>query len=363
MHPFDLPENLKNEKGEKKMNIRKISIGLLFLILALVVVPGAMAYNIAGWYDPNGGGNHVTSNPTPEVCGGCHTIATKCTTCHSTPFTLTIKANPGTVTAGTPSSVTFSVTRKNSAQAVSAATVALSGVAAGSGTTSSVGTALISFTATAGSITATASKTGYVSGTTNVVSNAASDNTPPVITVTGTNPVNINVGDTYVDAGATATDNVDKVVTVVTSGTVNTAIAGTYTLTYNAKDVAGNTAIPKTRTINVNAASDNTPPSTRKFSVTFIVTDLVTGKPVHDAKISMEGVTKETNRFGIAVFYKVSSENHKYQIKAEHYLKIEETINVIENMKKSVKLTPVLENEEEINEIDHIAEEENKKHD
>src|SRR3989304_3136484 len=89
------------------------------------------------------------------------------------------------------------------------------------------------------------------------------DNTPPVITVTGANPVNINVGATYVDAGATATDNVDRTVTVVTSGAVNTAVAGTYTLTYNAKDTAGNAAIPKTRTVNVNAIvppPDNTPP-------------------------------------------------------------------------------------------------------
>lgn len=159
---------------------KKLAIGLLLLIVALIAVPGVSAYSSTGWLD-----QHPTSNPTPEVCGSCHpSRAPSCTQCHSNPFTLTINANPTTVTAGTPTSVTFTVTRKNSAQAVSAATVTLTGAATGSGTTSSFGTAAISVNAnaaSAGSITATASMTGYNSGTTTVTANAI---TPPTGTVT-----------------------------------------------------------------------------------------------------------------------------------------------------------------------------------
>lgn len=83
----------------------------------------------------------------------------------------------------------------------------------------------------------------------------AVDGTKPVITLTGPATIELTVGDTYTDAGATATDNVDGTVTVTTTGSVDTTQAGTYTLTYNAKDAAGNEADPVTRTIVVKAAN------------------------------------------------------------------------------------------------------------
>ncbi len=78
------------------------------------------------------------------------------------------------------------------------------------------------------------------------------DNVAPVITIKGSNPVNIDIGDTYRDAGATATDNIDGTVSVSTSNNVNTNRAGTYTVTYTAKDSAGNTS-KTTRTVKVNS--------------------------------------------------------------------------------------------------------------
>lgn len=77
----------------------------------------------------------------------------------------------------------------------------------------------------------------------------ANDALGPVITLNGNALVGVALNGTYNDAGATATDNVDSSVTVNSSGAVDTATAGTYTITYSATDVAGNSAVIKTRTV------------------------------------------------------------------------------------------------------------------
>jgi len=77
------------------------------------------------------------------------------------------------------------------------------------------------------------------------------DTTKPVITLTGLTPITIYRGNLYTDAGATVTDNYDEEIEITSEGKVDTSIAGTYTITYNATDSIGNTAIPVVRTINV----------------------------------------------------------------------------------------------------------------
>ena len=93
----------------------------------------------------------------------------------------------------------------------------------------------------------------------NETGNATGDTSPPVITVIGTNPVNVNKDSTYQDEGATATDNVDGNITanIVVANPVNTSVIGAYTVRYNVSDAAGNTAMEKTRTVNVVSATDN----------------------------------------------------------------------------------------------------------
>ena len=109
----------------------------------------------------------------------------------------------------------------------------------GSVDTNSVGTYLITYTATdKDNNTATATRT------VNVV-----DTTVPVITVTGDNPATTELGETYTDAGATVTD-ASGAITAVTTGTVDTSTVGTYTLTYTATDASSNSATA-TRTVNV----------------------------------------------------------------------------------------------------------------
>ncbi|KAB8153664.1 DUF5011 domain-containing protein [Kordia sp. TARA_039_SRF] len=86
--------------------------------------------------------------------------------------------------------------------------------------------------------------------TVNIVS-ASQDTLEPIITLLGDNPVQLFVNETYTDAGATALDNVDGDITdiIEVTGSVNTAVAGTYTLFYNVRDTAGNTAAEVTRTV------------------------------------------------------------------------------------------------------------------
>jgi len=82
-----------------------------------------------------------------------------------------------------------------------------------------------------------------------------SDTTAPVITLNGSNQMDVIQGDTFTDPGATATDDTDGSITVSATGSVDTSTVGTYTITYTARDSAGNTAT-KTRTVNVVAAPD-----------------------------------------------------------------------------------------------------------
>ena len=78
-----------------------------------------------------------------------------------------------------------------------------------------VGSYTLTYSATDGTNTGTATRT------VNVV-----DTTAPVITITGDNPATVEKGATYTDAGASANGGE----TVTTTGTVNTSTVGTYTI-------------------------------------------------------------------------------------------------------------------------------------
>ncbi len=82
------------------------------------------------------------------------------------------------------------------------------------------------------------------------------DTDPPVITLNGAPEIILDIGSTYVDPGASATDNVDGAVTPVVDDPVDTTVVGTYVVTYTATDKAGNAAVPVTRTVRVEPASD-----------------------------------------------------------------------------------------------------------
>ncbi len=79
------------------------------------------------------------------------------------------------------------------------------------------------------------------------------DTTPPVISLIGDTNVSINVGDTYREAGATAIDNIDGDITssIVIVNNVDTTKSGNYTVSYDVKDKALNSAIQVVRNVTV----------------------------------------------------------------------------------------------------------------
>jgi len=76
------------------------------------------------------------------------------------------------------------------------------------------------------------------------------DTTKPVITITGKNVVQ-ECSKTYKDAGAKCKDKQDGKLKVKSVSTVDTSAVGVYTVVYSAKDLSGNKANKKTRTIRV----------------------------------------------------------------------------------------------------------------
>lgn len=68
------------------------------------------------------------------------------------------------------------------------------------------------------------------------------DVTPPVITLNGDSNITFTQGENYEELGATATDDRDGDVNVTVEGEVDSNTIGVYTITYSAKDSAGNEA-------------------------------------------------------------------------------------------------------------------------
>jgi hypothetical protein len=109
------------------------------------------------------------------------------------------------------------------------------------------GTYTLTYTASDGTNTATATRTVKVV-----------DTTAPVISLNGASPMTVECHTSFSDPGAVASDACDSTVPVTASGSVDPNTVGTYTITYTATDDSGNAATPVTRTVNV---VDTTPPS------------------------------------------------------------------------------------------------------
>ena len=90
------------------------------------------------------------------------------------------------------------------------------------------------------------------------VNETPSDITPPVIELNGAASVSVAWGGSYNDSGASVSDNVDASRTISGIGSVNTSKPGVYTITFDATDVAGNSANQVIRTVSVSAPSSTT---------------------------------------------------------------------------------------------------------
>jgi hypothetical protein len=178
---------------------------------------------------------------------------------------LTVAASPTSVTANTPTNVNFTVRNQSSGLVVSGATVALTGVATGTGTTGADGNATISVNAgSAGTITATATLTGYTSGTTTVTANPAG---LPVLTV--------SASPTSVIAGTPTNVNF-----TVRNATSNALVNGALVTLIGGPATGSNlTGVNGIATISVNAGSAGTITATATLTGYTSGTTTVTANP------------------------------------------------------------------------------------
>lgn len=218
-------------------------------ITAGVVVSGSVTVNTPGTYylkyNVSDSGGLIATEMVRTVIVD---TTTNCTANNPPVITIT-GSNPATVTVGS-TYTDAGATATDDKDGTVAVTVKSNNV-----DTTKVGTYQVVYEAKdSTNLTTTATRTVKV---------VAPDTEKPVITVKGSNPATVQKGAVYTDAGATATDNVDGTVAVTASGTVNTATVGAYTITYTAKDAAGNTATA-TRTVNVTESTgcdnDKVPP-------------------------------------------------------------------------------------------------------
>lgn len=91
--------------------------------------------------------------------------------------------------------------------------------------------------------------------------NTPVDTTPPVIVIEGDiTTMTITQGDTFTQPTASATDNVDGIISVSVSGSVGSDV-GNYTLTYSARDNAGNVVSSDVVVTVIEAANTQTNPT------------------------------------------------------------------------------------------------------
>ncbi len=215
--------------------------------------------------------------------------------------TLTVSASPKNVTAGTATNVVFTVTSNGST--VNGATVTLSGAGVSiSNTTDASGIATISVNATSpGTITATASKTGYTGVSIDLIAQIAIDTTPPEsitnlimenngtswIKWSWTNPtVDFSYVAIWINNGwhnATVGANFFN-----TSGILSLVSGTEYTIATHTVDTSGNV---NSTWVSLNSSTlPNTPVSTSPITVTLSLNSLVTFANVTVAGNTVEAI-------------------------------------------------------------------------
>ncbi len=107
--------------------------------------------------------------------------------------------------------------------------------------TANVGEYIVTYTAT--------DSAGNTATETRKVIVSASDSAAPDITLKGVSTIRLQTGGVYNEAGAEAVDKEDGKVNVDISGSVDTNTEGEYTITYSAKDKAGNIATESRKVI------------------------------------------------------------------------------------------------------------------
>ncbi|MCL5316735.1 MAG: Ig-like domain-containing protein [Thaumarchaeota archaeon] len=278
-----------------------------------------------------------------------------------TPVLTTITVTPSTASLTVGGTQTFTATTLDQFGNPISAAVTWSSSNTTVGTIDSTG----KFTAlAAGSATVTASS-GAVQGSAAVTVTAPIPPPPtPVLTTITVSPATASlvVGGTQTFT-ATAKDQNGNPMTVTITWSSSNATVGTVDATGKFTALAAGTttviaasgSVNGTASVTVTAPVVSPPPpppsSNQTYTVTFVIVDASTGKPVHEAKVTLDGVTKETNRYGQVTFTNVTAGSHTYKVTGDdddgRYQQISSTINVTGNTTIQVKLTPIGEHESE----------------
>lgn len=142
------------------------------------------------------------------------------------------------------------------------------------------------------------------------------DTAPPVITRVSSATVTIMQGDSYSDEGATALDGVSGDITgdIVVTNPVNNDVPGTYTVRYNVRDEAGNSAVEVTRSVTVLSSADRnddgTADSTQQHVAPLVdpvTDDYVIVEVADECELSNSSVITEANNEVQDPFYNYST--------------------------------------------------------
>ncbi|NJD76165.1 MAG: Ig domain-containing protein [Candidatus Methanoperedens sp.] len=365
---------------------KKITIGILLLTAtALIGVPGVLA--LPGYVgplqtlygsslscgtchvNPSGGGTLTAYGTSFSKQANHGTDPTAALTAIGAPPGVTpppvltkITVSPATASVVVGGTQTFTAATLDQNGKPITATVTWTSSNTAVGTIDSTG----KFTAkAAGTVTITATS-GSVKGTaTATVTSTTPPSPAPVLTKITVSPAtaSIAVGGTQTFTAATLDQNGNPITAAVTWTSSNTTI-GTIDSTgkFTAKAVGTTTITAASGSVNGTATATVTavtPPLPGKtVTITFVVIDSETLKPVKEAVVSMDGVKKVTGKTGKVTFASVTTGNHRYTVAGEDYSPVSGQISVAGNTEVSVKLVPVHEDEEHDEDEEHTEGEE-----
>ncbi|MCL4436828.1 MAG: Ig-like domain-containing protein [Thaumarchaeota archaeon] len=265
------------------------------------------------------------------------------------PVLTTITVTPSTVTLAVNGTQTFTAAAKDQYSHAFNTTITWS---SNSTTVGTINSTTGKFTAHANGIAKITAKSGTVNGTATVT---VLDLSSPVLTTITVTPstATLTIGGTQAFTATTKDQYGNPINASVTWSSTNTTV-GTVNSTGKFKALANGTTTIKATHGSISGSASVTvgtpapiPSPAGTAQVTFIVINNQTGKPVHEAKVTLDGVTKETNRTGQVTFNNVSLGNHTYKVVPEDddedddcgHHQVNGTINVTGNTVIQVQLT------------------------
>jgi hypothetical protein len=90
--------------------------------------------------------------------------------------------------------------------------------------------------------------------------------------------------------------------------------------------------------LNVQNASVNI--TQTRYNITFILSDIFTGKLIQGAAVSMDGIVVQSNLNGEARFNLVLPGSHNYSVNAKYYIISTGTVTITGDLRQNIKLTP-----------------------